>query len=868
MAVQAPFYSLSMFPYPSGALHMGHVRVYVISDCLARFGRMRGLAVVHPMGWDAFGLPAENAALQHGIAPSVWTQRNIASMRAQLDSLSLSFDWQRSVTTCEPSYYAHTQRLFLWLLEDGLVYRKEAFVNWDPVDRTVLANEQVDAQGRSWRSGAVVERRRLRQWWVAIGRYRDALLSGLDELDGWPAQVKQMQRNWIGRSEGHHVIFHVDVPHPSSSSPPSLTVFTTRLDTVYGVTYLVVAPEHDLIDRALEHSWIAPEQRAVVDEYRRKVGSLTDVQRKSHDSKDGVWSGLYAVHPLTRAPLRVMISEYVLPDYGTGAVMGVPAHDARDHAFARLYSLPVISVVEAAAGSASTAASPGDSDAAAVYTGDGRLINSGPFTGQHNIDAVPAILALLASSSSACPATDYRLKDWLVSRQRYWGTPIPIIHCASCGAVPVPAAQLPVVLPTLDFTGLQGGNPLAGDAARAWREVACPKCGAPAQRETDTLDTFVDSSWYFLRYLSPGCPEPFDPQEAARYLPVHVYVGGIEHAILHLLYARFFTHFLHRRGLLPHREPFRALLTQGMVQGLTYKHPVTGQFIAPSLVTKDGDGAHVVEDGQRVALDVVWEKMSKSKHNGVEPASVITRYGADTVRLFVLFKAPPEKSLNWDEDAIQGQVRWLNRIQALTAQHTAALASAPAVPLHPLSPSLVALRAATRSAVAQVTYMVEAHTFNVAIALLMKLTNTLQEHARAHPADVASAAFHDAMRAVTRMLAPMAPHYAAEMWEALGEGRGERGWGVHGEAWPEMGKEAEAAWLGQGEAGVSLSVMLNGKKLCGMELEQAMMGDQSAVESRVLQSAEVKVALQGRAPRRVVFVHQKAKATALLNLVT
>ena len=862
-----------MFPYPSGALHMGHVRVYTISDCIARYHRMRGYAVVHPMGWDAFGLPAENAALQRGIPPAEWTARNIASMRRQLDSLSLSFDWStRTVTTCSPSYYQHTQRLFLRLLHAGLVYRAHAYVNWDPVDHTVLANEQVDQTGRSWRSGAVVERRRLMQWWVRISEYREELLRGVDEgLPDWPAQVKQMQKHWIGRSEGHHVSFTLGPSSPSLASisshlpapaPPPLTVFTTRIDTIYGVTYLVVAPEHPLIDHSLTHHLLPPHHHSAVTDYRRRVGGMTDVQRRSNEGgKGGVWSGLTATHPLTGEQLKVMISEYVLPDYGTGAVMGVPAHDARDHAFAQLHSLPIIPVV-----APPPSLSPNPSD---VYTGDGLLVNSGPFTGQPNTSATPHILSLL--SSAAHPATDYRLKDWLVSRQRYWGTPIPIIHCPSCGPTPVPDADLPVVLPPLDFTGLTGGNPLASPAARTWREVPCPRCGGQGERETDTLDTFVDSSWYFLRYLSPTSSLPFDPTEVAPYMPVHVYVGGIEHAILHLLYARFFTHFLHRQGLLPHPEPFRRLVTQGMVQGMTYKHPVTGQFISPSRVQRDAAGAYVQDEGQRVPLDVVWEKMSKSKMNGVEPASVIDRYGADTVRLFTLFKAPPEKSLNWDEEAIQGQVRWLNRMHALLTAHTSALpTSPPSSPFSPPSPpplpsaALRVLRQAIPSTVSFVTSALSSHTFNVAIAQLMKLTNNLTDTARQHPQVVGSAVMQEGLEVLALMLAPMAPHFAAEMWEGLKASRTaertEQEGDVHSQQWP-GGEEDETG----GKVGVV--VMVNGKRLCVVEADEALLSDQGRVESLVRERAEVQSALQGATPHRVVYAHQREKGTAIVNFI-
>ena len=655
-------------------------------------------------------------------------------------------------------------------------------------------------------------------------------------------------------------------------------MFTTRVDTLYGVTYIVLAPEHELIDRALQDGRIAGERAAAVADYRKLAGSRTDVQRRTGNDKSGVWSGLHAQHPLTGARLPVFLSEYVLAEYGTGAVMGVPAHDERDFAFATQLQLPIVPVVQPQQTAAAASSSPPDDSAAPSlpYTGDGLLINSGPFTSTPNTAASSAIVALLSSLGAGAAHTDYRLRDWLVSRQRYWGTPIPIIHCPQCGAVPVPESQLPVLLPELDFALVKGGSPLKGEEARAWRECACPSCGGRAERETDTLDTFVDSSWYFLRYLSPDCASfPFEPAAVAPYLPVSVYVGGVEHAILHLLYARFMTRFLYHQGLLPEPEPFRSLLTQGMVQGRTFRHPVSGAFVAPELA-EEQDGEYWTQDadGSRQRLEVLWEKMSKSKRNGVEPDSCIARYGADTVRLFVLFKAPPEKALDWDERAIAGQSRWMGRLQALLNTHAAAMQGRPPLPLPAAQtpPSLLKLRQETEATVREVTAQLQLHIFNVALALLMKHSNTLAAFAAQQPALVSSSVFHSSVAVLARLLAPFAPHFAAEMWTRLKEATGEvrdsaswqPEWDVHQTAWPELADEQAE------EAGrqVEVSVVVGGRRVGSVLLADGLLdGDKAGVEAAVREDAAVGRALLGKQVSRVMVKRIKEKGVLVSFVV-
>ncbi|MGI8934604.1 MAG: leucine--tRNA ligase, partial [Phormidesmis sp.] len=638
------FYALSMFPYPSGDLHMGHVRNYTITDVIARVRRMQGYRVLHPMGWDAFGLPAENAAIKRGVPPAEWTLKNIAQMREQLKSLGLSYDWDREVATCLPNYYHWTQWIFLQFFDAGLAYQKEAAVNWDPIDQTVLANEQVDSEGRSWRSGAKVERKLLRQWFFKITAYAEQLLTDLDKLPGWPERVKTMQANWIGKSTGAQVTFKTE-------SDDELVIYTTRPDTLWGATFMVLSPEHPLMEKLTTK----PQSKAV-EAYQEAAANLSTIDRTAEGrEKTGVWTGSYAINPVNGEKIPIWTADYVMMDYGTGAIMAVPAHDQRDFAFARKFELPIKAVIQPEGESLGAEAMD------VAYAGAGVMVHSGPLdgvmAGKGEGESVEGAIAYLEKNNLGQGTTNYRLRDWLVSRQRYWGAPIPIIHCSHCGTVPVPTADLPVKLPDdVEFTG-KGASPLSKMAD--WVNVPCPNCQADAKRETDTMDTFLDSSWYFLRYADANNPEAaFTPDQVNDWLPVDQYVGGIEHAILHLLYSRFFTKVLRDRGFLNFDEPFQRLLTQGMVQAITYKN-TEGQFFVPADIA-DLDSPTDPETGE--ALQVSYEKMSKSKFNGVPPAEVLAKYGADTARMFILFKSPPEKDLEWDDADVEGQYRFLNRV--------------------------------------------------------------------------------------------------------------------------------------------------------------------------------------------------------------
>ena len=823
------FYALSMFPYPSGNLHMGHVRNYVITDVIARVQRLRGRRVLHPMGWDAFGLPAENAAIERGVDPAAWTERNIAQMRAQLQRLGLSIDWEREVTTCSPDYYRWTQWLFLQFLEAGLAYRREATVNWDPVDQTVLANEQVDAEGRSWRSGAKVEKRRLRQWFLRITAMADALLDELPQLEGWPERVRTMQANWIGRSRGALLRF------PLGDGDGSVEVFTTRPDTIHGVSYVVLAPEHPLVEQLT-----TPEQRHAVETFRAEVAATSEQDRLAEDRpKRGVALGGTVRHPFSGDAVPVWTADYVLPDYGTGAVMGVPAHDSRDFAFATTHGLPIRTVVVPTDGPAP--ADPPDE----AFTAPGRLVNSGRFDGLVGEAAIGAVVAAAAAEGCGEARTTYRLRDWLISRQRYWGCPIPVIHCDHCGVVPVPVEQLPVELPTdVDLSG-SGGSPL--ERASDWRRVACPCCGAEARRETDTMDTFMCSSWYYLRYADAGnASEAFSRGAVDRWLPVDQYVGGVEHAILHLLYSRFFTKVLAERGLVGCREPFRRLLTQGMVQGITYRSPITRRYVPPSAVA-DPSAPTDPETGE--ALEVFYEKMSKSKHNGVDPSAVIDRYGADTARMFILFKAPPEKDLEWDDADVEGQYRFLQRIWRLcegAGRGGLHLAEAVDLPT-PLSDAERDLRRAVHGAIQAVEedLLGDELQCNTAVAELMKLSNAMAPGLAA----VGPAVAREAVATLLVLLAPFAPHLADELWEQLG-GEGS----IHRQRWPQLDRDALARDT------VTVVLQVKGKVRGQLEVPADTSGED--LERLALASEVAQRWLEGNAPRRVIVVPGK-----LVNLV-
>jgi len=751
------YYCLSMFPYPSGKLHMGHVRNYTIGDVIARYQRMQGKNVLQPMGWDAFGMPAENAAMKNNVAPAKWTYENIAYMKSQLRSLGLAVDWSREVTTCKPDYYRWEQWLFTRLFEKGVIYRKNGTVNWDPVDQTVLANEQV-IDGRGWRSGALIEKREIPMYYFKITAYADELLESLDELPGWPEQVKTMQRNWIGKSRGMEVQFpyHVD----SIGEAGSLKVFTTRPDTLMGATYVAVAAEHHLATLAARNN---PELQAFIAEC--KGGSVAEADVATQEKK-GLPTGLFVEHPLTGEQLPVWVANYVLMHYGDGAVMAVPAHDERDFEFAHKYNLPVKSVVRTSSGDTNPA--PWQ-DAYGEY---GSLINSGEFNGLDFAGAFDAIEAALIKKNLGASRTQFRLRDWGISRQRYWGCPIPIIHCNTCGDVPVPQDQLPVVLPE-DVVPDGAGSPLA--RMPEFYECSCPKCGAPAKRETDTMDTFVESSWYYARYASPHYEGGLvDPKAADHWLPVDQYIGGIEHAILHLLYARFFHKLMRDEGLVSSNEPFKNLLTQGMVVAETYyRREANGGYTwyNPADVELERDskakiiGAKLISDGLPVEIGGT-EKMAKSKNNGVDPQSMIEQYGADTCRLFMMFASPPDMSLEWSDSGVEGSHRFLKRVWRLAQAHvTQGLPGK--LELATLNDEQKAIRRSIHLAIKQASQDVgQHHKFNTAIAQVMTLMNVLEKAAQGTEQD--RALVQEGLETVALLLAPITPHISHELWHRLG----------------------------------------------------------------------------------------------------
>src|SRR5580693_8837050 len=674
-ATRPKYYCLSMLPYPSGRLHMGHVRNYTIGDVLARYLRMQGYNVLQPMGWDAFGLPAENAAISNGVPPAKWTRDNIAHMRAQLQSLGFAIDWQREVATCDPAYYRWNQWLFLRMREQGLAYRKSGIVNWDPVDQTVLANEQV-IDGRGWRTGAPVEKREIPMYYLAITRYADELLAALDELPDWPERVRVMQANWIGRSVGCEIAFpYAPDTARALNAQGAVKVFTTRADTLFGATFMAVAAEHPV---ALAAAAANPALAAFIEECRR--GSTIEADLATQEKK-GMSTGLHVLHPFTGEPLEVWVANYVLMAYGEGAVMGVPAHDERDFEFAQKNRLAVVTVVRRTSGGYEEVRVPWDP----AYAEYGITVNSGEFSGLSFEPAVQAIAAALEKKDLGRKRVQWRLRDWGISRQRYWGCPIPLIHCERCGDVPVPDEQLPVVLPE-NLVPDGRGTPLLRDAA--FINCQCPKCGRPARRETDTMDTFVDSSWYFLRFASADQTAAPVDERVKYWLPVDQYIGGIEHAILHLLYSRFWTRAMRDLGLLELSEPFARLLTQGMVLNhIYYRTPAHGrrQFLNPAEVEArfDADGTRsggVLRGDQQPVEYGGLGTMSKSKNNGVDPQSLVEKYGADTARLFMMFAAPPEQSLEWSDDGVQGQFRFLRRLWKAVYDHVAAGAGATARP--------------------------------------------------------------------------------------------------------------------------------------------------------------------------------------------
>ncbi|MFZ2289870.1 MAG: leucine--tRNA ligase [Halopseudomonas yangmingensis] len=832
------YYCLSMFPYPSGKLHMGHVRNYTIGDVIARYQRMQGKNVLQPMGWDAFGMPAENAAMNNQVAPATWTYSNIDYMRTQLKSLGLAIDWSREIATCKPDYYRWEQWLFTRLFEKGIIYRKNGTVNWDPVDQTVLANEQV-IDGRGWRSGALIEKREIPMYYFRITDYAEELLSSLDELTGWPEQVKTMQRNWIGKSTGMEVHFPWDVA--SIGSEGKLKVFTTRPDTLMGATYVAVAAEHPLATLAADGN---PRLQAFIDECKRGGVAEADIATQE---KKGVPTSLFVLHPLTGEKLPVWVANYVLMGYGEGAVMAVPAHDQRDFEFAGKYNLPIKPVIRTSAGGQTPA--PWQD----AYAEKGELINSEEFDGLDYDSAFTAIGEVLQQKQLGQPRVQYRLRDWGISRQRYWGCPIPIIHCDNCGDVPVPDNQLPVVLPE-DVVPDGAGSPLA--RMPEFYQCQCPKCGSDARRETDTMDTFVESSWYYARYASPQYDQGMvDPAAANHWLPVDQYIGGIEHAILHLLYARFFHKLMRDEGLVSSNEPFKNLLTQGMVLADTYfrlEQNGSKSWFNPADVEIERDAkgkvisARLKSDGQPVEIGGT-EKMSKSKNNGVDPQAMIDQYGADTCRLFMMFASPPDMSLEWSDSGVEGAQRFLRRVWRLAQQHISAGLPA-ALELSGLNDAQKAVRRAIHLAIRQAGQDIgQHHKFNTAIAAVMTLMNVLEKIDQNHADD--RALLQEGLETVTLLLAPITPHISHALWQALGHSDP-----VIDAQWPQVDESALV------QDSLQLVIQVNGK-LRG-HIEVAASASREEVEAIARANENVLRFTEGLSIRKVIVVPGK-----LVNIV-
>jgi leucyl-tRNA synthetase len=834
------YYVLEMFPYPSGRIHMGHVRNYAMGDVVARFKRARGFNVLHPMGWDAFGMPAENAAMERKVHPKTWTYENIAAMKAQLKSMGLSLDWRREIATCDPGYYKHQQKMFLDFLRAGLVERKLGKVNWDPIDQTVLANEQV-IDGCGWRSGAPVEQREMLQWYFTITKFSEDLLASLDRLKRWPEKVRLMQRNWIGRSDGLLVRFALD-PATTPDGEDELEIFTTRHDTLFGAKFMALSPDHPLATAAAAKN---PELAAFIAECKRHG---TAQQLIETAEKKGFDTGIKAVHPFDPDwKLPVFVANFVVMEYGTGAIFGCPAHDQRDLDFANKYGL----------GNTPVVCPPGQDPATfrittEAYEGEGRMINSRFLDGMSSEAAKEEVTRRLETVSrgnrpAAIRQVNFRLRDWGISRQRYWGCPIPIIHCNACGIVPVPENELPVELPE-DVEFDRPGNPL--DRHPTWKHVACPQCGHPARRETDTMDTFVDSSWYFARFTDPWITTaPTDRAQVDRWLPVDQYIGGIEHAILHLLYSRFFTRAMKATGHAGLDEPFAGLFTQGMVVHETYR-TATGDWAMPAEVKVEGAGvdrrATLLSTGEAVEIGSI-EKMSKSRRNTVDPDDIIAAYGADTARWFMLSDSPPERDVIWTEEGVQGAWRFMQRVWRLVHE-AAQIAAPPDLPL-PLTVSgpALALRKNAHRALARVTDDIERLRFNVAIAHIYEFANAFQaslSDLEAEPGPDYRWAAREAIDILVRLFHPMMPHLAEECWAVLGHKTL-----VASEAWPRI----DPALLV--EESITLPVQINGRKRDDVTV--ARDAAEADIQSAVLALESVRRALAGKPPKKVIVVPQR-----------
>jgi leucyl-tRNA synthetase len=823
------YYVLEMFPYPSGRIHMGHVRNYTLGDLLARYKMAKGFNVLHPMGWDAFGMPAENAAIQAGIHPAKWTYENIATMKGQLKTMGLSYDWSRELATCEPDYYKHEQKMFLDFLAKGLAYRKEGWVNWDPVDQTVLANEQV-IDGRGWRSDAVVERKKLPQWFLRITHYADDLLQAIGGLDKWPDRVRLMQENWIGKSEGAYIQFDVAGRKPDGDKGQRIEVYTTRPDTIFGMSFLALSPNHPLTDELAKKN---PKLAEFVAECNRVGTSEAELETAE---KIGFDTGLRVEHPFIKGKTHpVWVANFVLMDYGTGAIFGCPGHDQRDLDFARKYGLPVIPVI-----------APPDADAKTfaikteAYTGEGTAINSEFLDGLGVAEAKRAAIAHFESEKRGKGAIQYRLRDWGVSRQRYWGCPVPVIHCEACGIVPVPEKDLPVRLPE-DATFDKPGNPL--DHHPTWKHVDCPKCGKKARRDTDTFDTFFESSWYFARFASPTSPKAFERKAVDYWLPVDQYIGGIEHAILHLLYSRFFMRAMTDCGYLKLAEPFAALQTQGMVVHETYRAP-DGAWVTPAEIEKSADGkAKRIADGAPVEIGRI-EKMSKRKKNVVDPENIIENYGADTARLFMLSDSPPDRDLEWTEAGVEGAWRYLNRLFRMVAEPPLPLPPKGAAIPNDFGPKALAARKATHKTIVGVGEDIERFHFNKAVARIRELTNALDELKDAADEPGAAWAYREGLEAAVRMIGTMTPHLGEELWQMLG----------HKEMlartpWPEAYLPLTV------EDSVKIAVQVNGRLRGTVELARG--AAKSEAEKAALALPNVVAAMNGKTPKRIIVVPDK-----------
>jgi leucyl-tRNA synthetase len=843
------YYVLEMFPYPSGRIHMGHVRNYTMGDVVARFKRAMGLNVLHPMGWDAFGMPAENAAIERKIHPKVWTYDNIAAMKTQLKLMGLSLDWSREIATCDPAYYKHQQKMFLDFLRAGLVERKQSKVNWDPVDQTVLANEQV-IDGRGWRSGALVEQRELTQWFFAITKFAAPLLDALGTLDRWPEKVRLMQKNWIGRSEGLLIRFALD-PKTAPNGESELDVFTTRPDTLFGAKFMALAPDHPLAATAAKTN---PPLAEFIEECRRRGTAQAEIDTAE---KMGFDTGIKAVHPFDKSwRLPVYVANFIVMDYGTGAIFGCPAHDQRDLDFVNKYGLGNVPVVRP----------PGQDPRTFVitdtaYDGDGRMINSRFLDGMTVAEAKEEVARRLENSFMPPPAgegepvaqrqVNFRLRDWGISRQRYWGCPIPIIHCEKCGVVPVPEKDLPVTLPE-DVTFDRPGNPL--DHHPTWKKVSCPQCGGPARRETDTMDTFVDSSWYFERFTDPWIKSaPTDRPMVDAWMPVDQYIGGIEHAILHLLYSRFFTRAMKATGHVGLEEPFAGLFTQGMVVHETYRR-ANGEWAAPAEVKIESDGdarrATLIETGEPLTIGGI-EKMSKSKRNTVDPDEIIGSYGADVARWFMLSDSPPDRDIEWTERGVQGAWRFAQRLWRLVGEAAEIAKSAPDQSPAQFSAAATALRKAAHRALARVSDDIEKLHFNVCVASIYEFANTLNTVIGEMGSDEGAAstpdfrwAMREAVNILVQLFAPMMPHLAEECWAALGHDTL-----AAQAAWPQI----EPALLIENT--VTLPVQINGKKRADVTV--ARDAGNAEIEAAVLALDAVQKALDGKRPKKVIVVPQR-----------